>query len=163
MEIVIGILAVLVGVIGIIGSILPALPGPPLTWVGMLLLYFWGGTNGVGEHMSLALLLIMLGVTVGISILDYIVPLYFTKLTGGTKYAGRGAMAGLVFGLFVVPPVGMILGSFLGAFLAELYYARKSTGDALKSAFGSFLGFLAGTGLKLVLCGVMMYYIIVYL
>ncbi len=163
MEIVIGILAVLVGVIGIIGSILPALPGPPLTWVGMLLLYFWGGTNGVGEHMSLALLLIMLGVTVVISILDYIVPLYFTKLTGGTKYAGRGAMAGLVFGLFVVPPVGMILGSFLGAFLAELYYARKSTGDALKSAFGSFLGFLAGTGLKLVLCGVMMYYIIVYL
>ena len=163
MEIVIGILAVLVGVIGIIGSILPALPGPPLTWVGMLLLYFWGGTNGVGEHMSLALLLRMLGVTVVISILDYIVPLYFTKLTGGTKYAGRGAMAGLVFGLFVVPPVGMILGSFLGAFLAELYYARKSTGDALKSAFGSFLGFLAGTGLKLVLCGVMMYYIIVYL
>ncbi len=163
MEIVIGILAVLAGVIGIIGSVLPALPGPPLTWVGMLLLYFWGGTNGAGEHMSLALLLIMLGATVVISILDYVVPLYFTKLTGGTKYAGRGAMAGLVFGLFVVPPVGMILGSFLGAFLAELYYARKSTGDALKSAFGSFLGFLAGTGLKLVLCGVMMYYIIVYL
>lgn len=163
MEIVIGILAVLVGVIGIIGSILPALPGPPLTWVGMLLLYLWGGTNRAGENMSLTLLLIMFGATVVVSILDYIVPLYFTKLTGGTKYAGRGAMAGLVFGLFVVPPVGMILGSFLGAFLAELYYARKSTGDALKSAFGSFLGFLAGTGLKLVLCGVMMYYIIVYL
>ena len=163
MEIVIGILAVLVGVIGIIGSILPALPGPHLTWVGMLLLYLWGGTNRAGENMSLTLLLIMFGATVVVSILDYIVPLYFTKLTGGTKYAGRGAMAGLVFGLFVVPPVGMILGSFLGAFLAELYYARKSTGDALKSAFGSFLGFLAGTGLKLVLCGVMMYYIIVYL
>ena len=163
MEIVIGILAVLVGVIGIIGSILPALPGPPLTWVGMLLLYLWGGANRAGENMSLTLLLIMFGATVVVSILDYIVPLYFTKLTGGTKYAGRGAMAGLVFGLFVVPPVGMILGSFLGAFLAELYYARKSTGDALKSAFGSFLGFLAGTGLKLVLCGVMMYYIIVYL
>ena len=91
------------------------------------------------------------------------VPLYFTKLTGGTKAAERGAMAGLVFGLFVVPPVGMILGSFLGAFLAELYYARKSTGAALKSAFGSFLGFLAGTGLKLIACGVMMYYIIVYI
>ena len=163
MDILIGILAVLAGVIGVIGSILPALPGPPLTWVGMLLLYLWGGTNRAGENMSLTLLLIMFGATVVVSILDYIVPLYFTKLTGGTKYAGRGAMAGLVFGLFVVPPVGMILGSFLGAFLAELYYARKSTGDALKSAFGSFLGFLAGTGLKLVLCGVMMYYIIVYL
>lgn len=163
MEIFIGILAVLAGVIGILGSILPALPGPPLTWVGLLLLYFWGGNDSSGESMSLTLLLVMLGVTVAVSIIDYVVPLYFTKLTGGTKFAGRGAMAGLIFGLFVVPPVGMILGSFLGAFIAELYYARKRTGEALKSAFGSFLGFLAGTGLKLIACGVMMYYIIVYL
>ncbi len=79
MEIVIGILAVLVGVIGIIGSILPALPGPPLTWVGMLLLYLWGGTNRAGENMSLTLLLIMFGATVVVSILDYIVPLYFKR------------------------------------------------------------------------------------
>ena len=153
----------LAGVIGILGSVLPALPGPPLAWVGMLLLYLWGGTDGAGEHMSLTILLVMLGVTVAVCVIDYIVPLYFTKLTGGTKAAERGAMAGLIFGLFVVPPVGMILGSFLGAFLAELYYARKSTGAALKSAFGSFLGFLAGTGLKLIACGVMMYYIIVYI
>ena len=158
MEVLIAILAVLAGVIGILGSILPALPGPPLAWVGMLLLYLWGGTDGAGEHMSLTILLVMLGVTVAVCVIDYIVPLYFTKLTGGTKAAERGAMAGLIFGLFVVPPVGMILGSFLGAFLAELYYAR-----ALKSAFGSFLGFLAGTGLKLIACGVMMYYIIVYI
>ena len=57
----------------------------------------------------------------------------------------------------------MIIGSFLGAFLLELYYARKSTPDALKSAAGSFLGFILGTGLKLIACCVMMYYIIVYL
>lgn len=163
MEILIAILAVLAGVVGILGSILPALPGPPLTWVGMLLLYFWGGTDGSGEHMSLTLLLVMLGITVAVSIIDYVVPLYFTRLTGGTKAAERGAMAGLIFGLFVVPPVGMILGSFLGAFLTELYYARKTTGDALKSALGSFLGFITGTGLKLIVCGVMMYYIIVYI
>lgn len=163
MEVLIAVLAVLAGVTGILGSILPALPGPPLTWVGMLLLYFWGGTDGAGEHMSLTLLLVMLGITVAVSIIDYVVPLYFTRLTGGTKAAERGAMAGLIFGLLVVPPVGMILGSFLGAFLAELYYARKTTGDALKSALGSFLGFITGTGLKLIVCGVMMYYIIVYI
>ena len=163
MEVLIAVLAVLAGVTGILGSILPALPGPPLTWVGMLLLYFWGGTDGAGEHMSLTLLLVMLGITVAVSIIDYVVPLYFTRLNGGTKAAERGAMAGLIFGLFVVPPVGMILGSFLGAFLAELYYARKTTGDALKSALGSFLGFITGTGLKLIACGVMMYYIIVYI
>ena len=72
METVVAILAVLAGVTGIIGSILPALPGPPLSWIGMLLLYFWGGTNGKGEEMSLAILLVMLGVTILVSILDYL-------------------------------------------------------------------------------------------
>ena len=71
MEVVIGILAVIAGVVGILGSILPALPGPPLSWVGMLLLYFWGGTNGQGEEMSLTILLSMLGVTILVSVLDY--------------------------------------------------------------------------------------------
>ena len=52
METVIAIVAVLAGLIGILGSILPALPGPPLSWAGMLLLYFWGGTNGAGDKMS---------------------------------------------------------------------------------------------------------------
>ena len=96
MEIFIAIVAILAGVIGILGSILPALPGPPLTWVGMLLLYFWGGTNGDGEPMSLTILLVMLGVTIAVSIIDYIVPMYLTKATGGTKYASWGAMNGVV-------------------------------------------------------------------
>ena len=84
METVAAILAVIAGIIGIIGSVLPALPGPPLTWVGMLLLYFWGGTNGAGEPMSLTILLVMLGVTIAVSIIDYLVPMYLTKATGGT-------------------------------------------------------------------------------
>lgn len=163
MEVFIAIVAILAGVIGILGSILPALPGPPLTWVGMLLLYFWGGTNGDGEPMSLTILLVMLGVTIAVSIIDYIVPMYLTKATGGTKYASWGAMIGLVIGTFIVPPIGMIAGSFLGAFLMELFYANKSSEDALKSAAGSFLGFVVGTGLKIIACGVMMYYIIVYI
>lgn len=162
MDILISILAVLAGVAGIAGSIIPAIPGPPLSWIGLLLLYFWGGTDGAGEKMSLTFLLVWLAVVVVVCVIDYLVPMYFTKLTGGSKYASRGAMAGLIIGL-LVPPVGMIAGSFLGAFLAELIYASKTAGGALKSAFGSFLGFLAGTGLKLITTCVMMYYIIVYL
>ena len=173
MEIFIAILAVLCGIIGIIGSIAPALPGPPLSWVGLLLLYFWGGTNGAGEEMSLTLLgageemsltllLVWLGITVAVTILDYVVPAYFTKVTGGSKYASIGATVGLIAGLFI-PPVGMILGSLLGAFIAELVFAGKNSGTALKSALGAFIGFIAGTGMKLIVCGVMMYYIIVYI
>lgn len=163
MEIVIGILAVLAGITGILGSVLPALPGPPLSWVGMLLLYFWGGTNSHGDEMSLTILLVMLGVTILVSVLDYVIPSYLTRVTGGSKAAEWGTFIGMVFGIFVMPPWGMIIFSVLGAFLAEILFANKNGSEALKSALGSFLGFIVGTGLKLVACGVMMYYIIVYL
>ena len=163
MEIVIGILAVLAGIIGILGSVLPALPGPPLSWVGMLLLYFWGGTNSHGDEMSLTILLVMLGVTILVSVLDYVIPSYLTRVTGGSKAAEWGTFIGMVFGIFVMPPWGMIIFSVLGAFLAEILFANKNGSEALKSALGSFLGVIVGTGLKLVACGVMMYYIIVYL
>ena len=159
MEIIVGILAVLAGIIGILGSVLPALPGPPLSWVGMLLLYFWGGTNSHGD----TILLVMLGVTILVSVLDYVIPSYLTRVTGGSKAAEWGTFIGMVFGIFVMPPWGMIIFSVLGAFLAEILFANKNGSEALKSALGSFLGFIVGTGLKLVASGVMMYYIIVYL
>ena len=162
MEYVIAIIAVLAGIIGIVGSVLPALPGPPLTWAGMLILYFWGGTNGAGDKMSLGVLLVWLAITIIVSILDYYVPLKFTKITGGSKYAGRGAMIGMIAGI-ILTPVGMLLGSFLGALIGEMMYAKKSFADSLKAAVGSFLGFLAGSGMKLIVCVCMMVYIFIYM
>lgn len=157
------VLAVFAGVVGIVGSVLPALPGPPVSWVGLLILYFRGtGTNGAGDPMSLSFLLVWLGITVAVTIIDYIVPAWFTKLTGGSKAAGRGAVAGMLVGMFV-PPVGILLGTLLGAFIAELFLAGKNGWDSAKSAVGAFMGFICGTGVKLMASGVMMYYIVVYL
>lgn len=163
MDLLISILAVVAGIIGIAGSILPGLPGTPVSWVGLLILYIWGnGTNAAGDPMSLKTLIVWGVVVAIVSVVDYIVPMYFTKVTGGSKYAERGAMAGLIIGI-IFTPVGMILGSFLGAFLAELYYTRQGAGQALKAAIGSFLGFITGTGLKTIVACLIMWKIIVYL
>lgn len=156
METVIIILAILAGVVGIAGSILPGLPGTPVSWVGLLLLYIWGP-----EEMPLKTLIIWGAVVAVVSVVDYIVPMYFTKLTGGSKYAERGAMVGLIAGI-ILTPVGMILGSFLGAFLFELYYTRKGSSQALKAAIGSFLGFITGTGLKTIASVMIMWKIFVF-
>lgn len=156
METLIIILAILAGVIGIAGSILPGLPGTPVSWIGLLLLYVWGP-----EEMALKTLIVWGAVVAIVSLIDYIVPMYFTKLTGGSKYAERGAMVGLIAGI-ILTPVGMILGSFLGAFLFELYYARKGSSQALKAAIGSFLGFITGTGLKTIASLMIMWKIIVF-
>lgn len=161
MDFIISILAILAGIIGIAGSILPGLPGTPVSWVGLLILYIWGnGTSAEGQEISLRTLIIWGIVVAIVSVIDYIVPMYFTKVTGGSRYAERGAMAGLILGIFLTP-VGMILGSFLGAFLAELYYNRKGATQALKAAIGSFLGFITGTGLKIIVSALIMWKIIV--
>lgn len=162
METLIIVLAILAGIIGIAGSILPGLPGTPFSWVGMLILYIWGnGTNAAGDPMSLKILMIWGVVVLIVSVIDYVVPMYFTKLTGGSKYAEKGALIGLFAGI-ILTPVGMILGSFLGAFIAELLYAKKDAASSLKAAVGSFIGFIAGTGIKTIAAVLIMWQIVVY-
>ena len=63
----------------------------------------------------------------------------------------------------ILTPVGMILGSFLGAFLYEWYYTRQGAAQALKAAIGSFLGFITGTGIKTIVAVLIMWRIIVFL
>ncbi len=152
-------MAIAAGIIGIAGSILPGLPGTPVSWVGLLLLYIWG--NGPAEGLTVRGLVIWGVIVALVSVIDYIVPMYFTKLTGGSKHAERGAMAGLLVGI-IFTPIGMILGSFLGAFIAEWHYTRQGVGQALKAAVGSFLGFILGTGLKTIVSVMILWRIIVF-
>lgn len=151
------VLAVILAVIGIIGSIVPGLPGPPLSWVGLLLAFLSHKLGGA--DMTLTFVMIWLGVTVIVSILDYTVPARFTKLAGGSKAGSQGALIGMIIGIFLTP-IGMIPCSLAGAFLAEMFQENKSATDALKASLGTFAGFLVGTGLKLIASVTMTYYIV---
>ena len=151
------VLAIILAVIGIIGSVVPGLPGPPLSWAGLLLAFLSHKLGGA--DMTLTFVLIWLGVTVIVSILDYTVPAKFTKLAGGSKAGSRGALIGMLIGIFLTP-IGMIPCSLAGAFLAELFQEDKTAGQALKAALGTFAGFLVGTGMKLVVSVAMTYYIV---
>ena len=155
METAIIIFAIVAGLIGILGSILPGLPGPPISWIGLLLLYIWGP-----EEMSTSTLVIWGIVTVIVTIIDYWIPMYFTKVTEGSKHAERGSMIGMIVGIFLTP-IGMILGAFLGALIAEMTWAKKDLGPALKVAVGSFIGFMLGTGIKIIVSVLMLWKIIV--
>lgn len=110
------------------------------------------------DRLTLTCLLIWLAVTIIVTILDYVIPAKFTKLTGGSKASSTGALLGLFAGMFI-PPVGMILGSLLGAFLAELLITGKDVWQSMRASLGAFLGFLCGTGIKIIASGMMLYYI----
>lgn len=153
MDIVWMVIGVLFVLAGIAGSVLPMLPGPPLAFVGLLVQQLRSDVP-----FSMQQILIWLAITIVITILDYWVPIYGTKKFGGTQAGAWGATIGLLLGFFL-GPWGIILGPFFGALAGELM-ANQESGKALKAAFGSLVGFLFGTIAKLIVCGVMGWYLI---
>jgi len=153
-DVVLMILGGIFMVAGIVGCILPILPGPPLSYAGLLLLQF------TSRHpFTTRFLLIYAAVTILVTVLDYVIPVYGTKKLQGSKYGIWGSASGLVIGLIFFPPFGIIIGPLLGAFLGELLTGKKAD-RAIKSALGSLLGFIAGSAIKLVLSVIMAYYFV---
>lgn len=146
------IIAVILGLIcilvGLLGCVIPGLPGPPLSYVGILLLHITDCYD-----YSTPLLLILLGLVVVVTALDYLIPMWGSKYLGASKWGSRGSLIGTILGFFFLP-WGLIIGPFLGAFIGEKM-GKKDTGQAVKSGIGSVLGFLCGTVMKCALCGYM--------
>lgn len=138
MEIILLLLGMILCVVGIMGSFLPVLPGLPISWLGLLLFYFIPGIE-----MDYWFLGITLAVTILLSVLDFVIPAQGTKRFGGSRAGAIGTTIGLVVGLFF--PFGILIGPFLGALIGELIFNKTNSKTALKAAFGSFIGFLAGT------------------
>jgi len=137
------VIAILFLITGFFGSFLPVLPGPPLGFAGMLILHFTQA-----YHFATTVLVVFGLVAVILIILDYVLPVYGTKKSRGSKRGATGATIGLIVGLFILPPMGIFIGPFIGALIGELT-TKKEFSLALKAATGTFLGLLAGTLLKM--------------
>ncbi len=128
---------------GLAGSVLPIIPGPPLSYLALLALHFTSY-----KAFTTDFLVVMGIVVVILTVLDYMVPAWGATKFGGTKYGAWGSTIGLIIGLFM-GPFGIIIGPFLGAYLGETI-AGSDSKKAFRAALGSFLGFVAGTVMKLI-------------
>lgn len=158
MDIVLLLVGFLLMLVGILGSFLPVLPGPPISWVGLLLLYL---TKAVPDNWWV--LGITLVIALGITILDYVIPAAGTKRFGGSKAGMIGTIVGLLVAIFfpILGPLGIIIWPFIGALVGELVN-KADQKTAMKAAFGSFVGFLTGTFLKFVLtAGYLVFFIVI--
>ena len=155
MDIILIILGIVCLLLGMVGCFLPVLPGPPLSYLGLLLLHW---TEQI--HFSTTSLLIWLLVVIVVQILDYISPVLGTKYAGGSKWGNRGCIIGTVAGLFVFPPWGILIGPFVGAVIGELISGKQSV-DAVQAGMGAFLGFLFSVVAKESLCGYFLYCFVV--
>ena len=148
MDVVLIVLGALLMLVGLAGCVLPFLPGPPLCYMALLIQQL-----KTDPPYTSRFLIIWGAITVVITVLDYVIPLYGTKRFGGTQYGMWGCVIGLIAG-FWLGPLGLIVGPFAGAFIGELIGNAKSE-HAFRAAVGSFVGFLLGTLLKLIACFVM--------
>lgn len=155
----IGIIAIILAAVGIAGSFLPVLPGPPLSWVALLLVNF---SSMAKDEVSTTALIIWLIATIAITVADYVLPSLLTKAMGGHKAAERGAIIGLIIGLFLTP-IGMILGSFIGAFLGEFLSEKQDVFASLKAASGTFLSFILTTGIKAIFSAILLWQVLIHL
>ena len=144
MDTFLAVVACLLAVLGIIVAVVPALPGPVLGYGGLLCIAAASYTQ-VGAQT----LWIWGAVTAVVTAADYFLPGWMAKRFGGSRAGVVGATVGAIAGIFVFPPVGILLGPFLGAVIGELLHDSSDTARALQVGIGSFLAFLVGTGLKL--------------
>ncbi|MBR5277158.1 MAG: DUF456 domain-containing protein [Bacteroidaceae bacterium] len=143
MEYILVLLALICAICGLAGAILPVIPGPPLSFAGLLLLRLCDNNDIDGTTI------IIYGIAaVVITLLDYIAPIWLTKKTGGSKYGTWGAGIGMLVGLFM-GPWGIITGPFLGALAGELI-AKTPANRAIRTALMSFAAFMLTTGLKFI-------------
>lgn len=143
--------AIITALVGVVGAIVPVIPGPPLNFGAMLVVYF-----SCPGKISLTELIVMLVLTILATVLDYIAPAIVTKIGGGSKYATNGAILGIIAGLFFMP-IGLIVGPIIGAFAGEMLHGSEVK-QSLKIAALSFISFLLTTGQKLVVSLIITYY-----
>ena len=152
------IASVLLALLGLVGAIVPGIAGPPFSFLAVLV-----ASCIVGVEHSVSFLVILGVIGAIVFLLDYVVPSWGTKKFGGSKAGVRGSTIGLILGLLItiVFPIGFIVvlvGPFVGAYTGE---KMNHTPDNLawRAAFGSFMGFLAGTFVKTVYAGVCIFFL----
>ena len=144
------VLAGILILVGIAGVVLPAIPGLPLVFAGMLLAAWAGGFQQIGVTT-----LVILGVLTVLSLgIDFWAAAMGARRVGASRLALIGAIVGTLGG-FVLGPVGLFVGPFVGALGGELLHGRRldaaGMGQATRVGFGTWLGIAMGIALKLML------------
>lgn len=153
MEIFLIVLGAICIIAALLGCFLPVIPGPPLGYIGILILHY----SGVVQFSNMVLIGLLIA-TIVVQLSDYFLPIWFTKKFGGGKAGIIGCTLGLILG-FIFSPIGIIVGPIIGAIIGEMI-SGKEFSIAVKSGLGSFVGFITTTGAKLAVCCIFLYYFI---
>ena len=136
--------------VGLIGTVLPVVPGTTIVLVAAIIhRVMLGPEKSIGWSV-IAVLLILTLVTY---VIDFLGGYFGAKYFGATRWGAFGAVVGAIIGLFF-GIIGLFIGPVIGAIIGEFIAGKKAI-DAGRAGWGSFLGNLGATILKLAIALVM--------
>ena len=138
MEIVGWTVAIIMFIIAFAGLIYPIIPSAIFVLGGFLLyglLTTFEGMTWLFWSIQILFVILLFGADTLSNVLG-------VKRFGGSNAGLWGSTIGLLFGPFVIPVAGILIGPFLGAVIAELLISRAGLKQAVKTGVGSLVGFL---------------------
>ena len=109
------------------------------------------------DSISWIVILIFGIITLAVTLLDYLLPIWGAKVYKASKYGIWGSVIGMIVGIFFFPPWGMIAGILIGAVLGELL-AGKESSAAVKIGIVTFIASIIMIVTKLIISGIMTFY-----
>lgn len=145
------VLTLVVIMVGIAGTFVPIIPGVPLVFIAIAA---YGWHEGF-QTISPRYLVIIAGVTVLSLFVDYLATYMGAKYFGSSKKGLYGAVLGSFVGLFIFPPLGLLLGPWIGAIVGE-FLQGNDWNKAMRSGTGAVIGLFSGIAFKVMLATIML-------
>ncbi|MCU0344617.1 MAG: DUF456 domain-containing protein [Ignavibacterium sp.] len=114
----------------------------------------------IPDSISWRVILIFGVITLAVTILDYLLPIWGAKIYKASQYGIWGSVIGMIIGIFFFPPLGMIVGILIGAVLGELF-AGKESSSAVKIGIVTFIASIIMIVTKLIISGIMTFYFMI--
>lgn len=146
METTIFIVTLAVILLGIAGTFLPVVPGVPLVFVAIAAYGWYEGF----EEITPNYLVILAGVAVLSLFVDYVSTYLGAKYFDSSRLGLYGAVIGSVAGIFIFPPLGLLILPWLGAIVGELLQGNDWP-KAMRSGMGAVIGLFSGIAFKVAL------------
>lgn len=158
METLLWIIVIVLFALSFIGLVMPIIPSSIALWLGFIIYHFFINQS----ELTVIFWFIMFVFTAILIVSDFMANRFFVNKFGGSKKGEYAAMIGLIFGVFIWPPVGIILVPFIAVLVVELSQQRTFR-EAVYSSIGSLIGFLSGMAIKVIIQVLMISIFIFYL
>ncbi|MEH7302064.1 DUF456 domain-containing protein [Neobacillus drentensis] len=154
MEIVYWSLIAILFIVAFVGLVYPIIPSVIFLVAGFLLY----GVFFSFESFNWLFWVIQGLFVILLFVADYIANMIGIKKYGGSKAGIWGSTIGLIFGPFIIPVLGILIGPFIGAIAAELLFNKRNFTESIKIGFGSVIGFISSVATKTIIQAIMIGY-----